>query len=100
MITWVQQHYPDYYSQGVIELTVEQKSDKRRYQNCTYDFLYETINVKITKAFLATKKHPTKLTRDEKGLITLFLIWGNFTMPSFFVLTEQRNHFYQYVKLK
>ena len=67
MIRWVHDNYREYYEQGVIELTEEQKADQKRYYKSTHDFVYNAINVDITKAFLGTKKyHPNKQTRSGK----------------------------------
>ena len=67
MIKWVETEYPDYYQESVVELTDEQKADRKRYYTSTHDFLYGNLNVNVTKAFLATKKyHKNKLTRDGK----------------------------------
>ena len=90
MITWVQQHYPDYYSQGVIELTVEQKSNKRRYHNCTYDFLYETINVKITKLFLATTNTTQQSWQGMKKGPLLFFSSGEILQCRHFLCLQSK----------
>ena len=67
MIGWVELNYPEYYAEGVTPLSDEQIADERRYYRSTHDFVYDTLNVEITKAFLATKKyHPNKLTRQGK----------------------------------
>ena len=58
MIKWVETEYPDYYQESVVELTDEQKADRKRYYTSTHDFLYGNLNVNVTKAFLATKKIP------------------------------------------
>ena len=67
MIRWVKIEYVEYLNEAVIELTEEQKADKKRYHNSTHDFKYRTINVEVIKAFLSKKKyHPNKTTRDGK----------------------------------
>ena len=54
MIKWVQEEYPDYYENGVIELTEEQKED---------NFIYTNINVNIMKAFLSKKNKQVHIRR-------------------------------------
>lgn len=55
-VRWVQQHYPEYADQVVVELTDEQKADTGRYYKSTHDFLYQKLNVKVAKSFLAAHK--------------------------------------------
>jgi hypothetical protein len=67
MIRWVKAEYVEYSNEAIIELTEEQKADKKRYHNSTHDFKYRTINVEVIKAFLSKKKyHPNRTTRDGK----------------------------------
>jgi hypothetical protein len=61
--------YPNYYIQGVVELSTEQKEDKRKYHNSTHDFVYPIINVNIMRAFLSKKKYkPNKLTPEGRPI--------------------------------
>ena len=39
------------------ELSEEERSDKTRYHTCTHDLLYRSLNVDVTKEFLAKKKY-------------------------------------------
>ena len=51
--------------QVVIELSDEQKADKKRYYNQTHDLIYNKLNHNVFKAFLSAKKHkPNKFTAD------------------------------------
>ena len=59
MIKWMKDNYPSYYSQGVIELTPEQKADKIRYRKTstqTHDLIYNRLNVKMIKAYMSAKR--------------------------------------------
>ena len=69
MIKWVEQEYPDYYENGVVELAEEQKENKKRYHTSTHDFIYTNINVNIMKAFMSKKKYkPNKFTLEGKPI--------------------------------
>ena len=56
MVAWVKEQYPDYYQIGVIQLTEEQKNDKRRYHTQEEDFIYDKLSVKMIKAFMSSNK--------------------------------------------
>jgi len=67
MIIWVKDEYPEYYEQGVVELSEDQKADKKRYYTSTHDFVYRNLNPTVIKAFLSKKKYkPNKFTTDGK----------------------------------
>jgi hypothetical protein len=53
---WIE-NCPEYAALGTVELTEEQKQDRRSFQyNNTHGLVYEGINVKYVKAFLGQKK--------------------------------------------
>ena len=45
MTLWIKDNYPEYYNVGVIQLSNEQKADKRRYHTQDEDFKYSGLNV-------------------------------------------------------
>ena len=69
MIKWVKEEYPGYYTDGVVELSDEQKSDTSRYHTSTHDFAYANMNIDVLKAFMSHKKfHPPKTTADGRPI--------------------------------
>ena len=69
MIKWIQVEYPTYCSEVVKELTEKEQADKSRYHTSTHDFIYQSLNVDVTKAFLSHKKiKPNKFTADGKPI--------------------------------
>ena len=73
MIIWVKDGYPEYYGQGIVELSEDQKADKKRYCTPTHDFMYRNLNPMVIKAFLSKKKFkPNKFTMDGKPIYSFF----------------------------
>ena len=69
MIKWVQLEYAVYYSEAVRELSEEERADKTRYYTSTHDFLYQSLTVEVSKAFLSHKKlKDGKVTSDGKPI--------------------------------
>jgi len=57
IIEFLRDEYPDYYSDGVVEITEEQKNDPKFFQhNNTHDLVYTGLNVAMIKACMAKKK--------------------------------------------
>ena len=69
IINWVKVEYPAYFLEAVRELSEEERADKKRYHTCKHDFLYQGLNVDVTKAFLAKKKYKkNKFTSERKPI--------------------------------
>ena len=56
MTSWMKNSYPAYYNVGVVQLSDEQKADKRRYHTQEEDFRYSGLNVQMVKAFMSANK--------------------------------------------
>ena len=78
--TFLKAQYPDYASEGIKELTDEDKSDPTKFHHDnTHDLVYSSMNVEMIKAFLGFKK------RKSTGQTTSFshvrkykdaILWG------------------------
>ena len=67
MIDWVKDEYLAYFTSAVNKLTEEETEDRMRYNTCIYDFIYQGLNINVTKEFLGKHKNKQdKFTYDGK----------------------------------
>lgn len=66
IIKFLKENYNDYYRQGVVALSEEQKRDTDRYHKMDEDLIYDGLNPEFIKAFLGVKKVKA-IRRDSEG---------------------------------